>query len=165
MSNICAANLQGVDLGPDEMLCIKILSKKWKGLQLKPPVGPISTSPCSFLHFHEKNKTNSHPKITAFYRLKMGYGCQGIEQFHQLWEVDDLASSPALSLSLPCLHPQLLRRSISGTHGKACGCSREQSATVLLSGCWSFHFLQQTPAVDWVLCFTLLFWTDHLQQP
>lgn len=164
MSNICVANLWGAVLGPDEMLCIKILSKKWKGLQLKPPVGPISTSPCSFLHFHGKKPKDSH-KNTAFYRLKMGYGCQDIEQSHQLWEMGDLASSPALSLSLPCLHPQLFQRSISGTHRKACGCGWEQSATVLLSGCWSFHFLQQTPAVDWVLRFTLFFWTDHLQQP
>lgn len=48
-----------------------------------------------------KKQNKFPPKITAFYRLKMGYGCQGIEQCHQLWEADDLASSPALSLSLP----------------------------------------------------------------
>lgn len=92
-------------------------------------------------------------------------GWQGIEQSHQLWEVNDLASSPALSLSSPCLYPQLSTRPISGTLSKACGCGQEQLATVLLSCRWSFHFLQQTPAGDEVLSFTLLFWTNHLQRP
>lgn len=124
---------------------------------IKLPIGLISTCPCSFLHFHGKT--------TAFYRLKRGNGWQGIEQSHQLWEVNDLASSPALSLSSPCLYPQLSTRPISGTLSKACGCGQEQLATVLLSCRWSFHFLQQTPAGDEVLSFTLLFWTNHLQRP
>lgn len=34
MGNTCATNLLGLVHGPNEMLCIEILSKKWMGLQL-----------------------------------------------------------------------------------------------------------------------------------
>lgn len=68
----------------------------------------------------------------AFYKLRAGNDYQSVGQCHWLQDTDDLAASPALSLSLGRLHPWLLRRSISGTHRKAHGCSWEQSATVLL---------------------------------
>lgn len=73
-----------------------------KGIVIKLPVGSISISPCSFFALLWK-------KAHCFIGQEGKW--QDIEQSHQPWEVDDLASSPALSLSLPCLHPQ----SISGT--------------------------------------------------
>lgn len=96
MSNICTANLLGMVLGPNEVLCLKILRKKWKGLQLLHfllvQLVPVHAHFCIFM----KTKQN-----TAFYRLKRETGWQGTERSHQLWEADDLASSPALSFSEP----------------------------------------------------------------
>ena len=155
MGHVCAASLLASVHGPNETFCIKIFRKKWKGLQLWSFLlvhwVPIQAHFCIFI---QKKK---NPPLLFFCRLRKGNDWRGTEQSHQLCGVDDLASSPALALSLPCLHPQLLTRSISGAGRKACGCGQEQSATELLSPCWSFHFLRPTPAGHWVLSFTLPF--------
>lgn len=97
--------------------------------------GPLASVRSMLISAFPREKNQTETQNVGFYKLKAGNDYQSVGQSHWLQEVDDLASSPALSLSLSRLHLWLLRRSISGSHRKAHGCGREQSATVLPACC------------------------------